>query len=157
MMVQYYKIIDTKEGHNGFFYKLGINRDPNARPLNRVGSCEPGALYYTTAEYLHEFLQFGKSIAYITPIGEIKPDTPAYTNKWKSSAVRVTKIVPLTANSLYDIPGLSEEMHQGIVGFDFSTYSKKHPDVRIKRILDKKPEEGKILVNLLLRLPDKKK
>ena len=119
--VQYYKVIDTKHGHHGFFYKLGINSDPNPRPLSSIHSCSPGALYFTTLKNLSRWAECGDSIAWITPISPIKKDEDSSSEKWKAHTVKVTKILPikqavpllkgLTANDYdsFDM-GLTEKM-----------------------------------------------
>jgi len=88
--VQYFKIVSPK-GHNGMKYKIGLNKDPNAKPLKSVGSCKPGALYFTTLEHLHGFTRYGTLIAWVTPVGQIKRDSDG--NKWKASALKVTKMM----------------------------------------------------------------
>jgi hypothetical protein len=88
---QYYKVINPK-GHNGLKYKLGINTDPNSRPLQKVGSCEMGAIYFTDAEHLSGFRNYGTLIAWVEPVSRIKPDEG---NKWKAHTINITKMLPI--------------------------------------------------------------
>jgi len=90
--VQYYKVVDTENGNHGFFYKLGMNIDPKAVQLRFVGSCEPGALYFTKVESLASWVNYGNAIAWITPVSKVKKDSGE--NKYKAHKVRVTKILP---------------------------------------------------------------
>lgn len=58
--VQYYKVINPA-GHHGLVFHLGENSDPKAiKPISKVGSCEVGAIYFTTKEYLYRFKRCGR-------------------------------------------------------------------------------------------------
>lgn len=54
MKKQFFKVVNP-QGHNGFKYKLGVNTDPDPCLLHFVGSCKPGALYFTDAAHLHNW------------------------------------------------------------------------------------------------------
>lgn len=88
---QYYKVIDTKDGHHGYKYKMGINTDPHPVPLDQIGSCDAGALYFTDKENLADFRNFGTHIAWVTPISEVKDDF----KKYKAHTIKITKILPM--------------------------------------------------------------
>jgi len=88
--VQYYKIINTR-GHNGLVYHLGKNFDPDITPLSRVGSCQPGAIYFTKAEYLYRFISHGSKIAWVKPIGYVKRDSEG--DKWKAKGIEITQML----------------------------------------------------------------
>lgn len=92
--VQYFKVVDTRKGHYGFFYKLGINTDPNPVPLNQIRFCGKGALYFTTLEYLSIWAENGDSIAWITPVSTVMKDDDYQNIKWKAHSVNVTRILP---------------------------------------------------------------
>lgn len=89
---QYYKVINPK-GHHGFMYKLGLNVDPNPRPLKEVGSCSQGALYFTDKENLPGFRGYGTMIGWITPKSPAKLDQQG--DKWKAHSIEVTKMLPI--------------------------------------------------------------
>jgi hypothetical protein len=90
MKKQYYKVINTKNGHHGLYYKLGINIDPSPTPLEQIRSCGAGAIYFTTAENLPSFAGYGDKIAWVTPISKVKVDG----NKLKAHRIKITKILP---------------------------------------------------------------
>lgn len=98
---QYYKVVNTKIGHYGFYYKVGLNVDPFPRPLEYIPSCGFGALYFTDAENLSSFALTGDSIAWVTPASKVKADGV----KWKAHKLNVTKILPFK-KALPLIPGL---------------------------------------------------
>ncbi len=100
--VQYVKVLNTKHGHNGYKYKLGENIDPHSMladkktgiKLKDVDTCSPGAFYFVKPEELHHWVDSGDSIAWITPLSEVKPDPgPNFPNKFKAQKVNVTKIL----------------------------------------------------------------
>jgi len=43
--MKYYKVVDSKNGHNGLFYKEGSNIDP--LDFNPQGDCESGGIYFS--------------------------------------------------------------------------------------------------------------
>jgi hypothetical protein len=79
--------------HNGFQYQDGLNTD--TVPFNPSGSCKPGGLYYTTLEFMPNFIGYGTKIANV----EIPPESKIYADpegkKWKSSSVVLSNILPL--------------------------------------------------------------
>lgn len=93
--VQYYKVVNTRQGHYGFFYKLGLNTDPNPIPLKDIRSCSRGALYFTTLEHLAAWAETGDSIAWITPVSPVKKDEDFTSTKWKAHSVKITKLLPI--------------------------------------------------------------
>lgn len=88
--IQYYKMINPK-GHNGLKYKMGKNLDPNPVDLSEIGSCEPGAIYFTTKKNLPGFGSYGNKIAWVTPIGRIVKDN----EKSKAHGIIITKMLPV--------------------------------------------------------------
>ena len=83
--MKFYKITNEQELHNGLQYKTGLNIDPI--PFNPNGSCLKGGIYYTTAEHILEFLDYGPWIREVT----IPVDAQTYKDpkgdKWKSDKV----------------------------------------------------------------------
>lgn len=110
--VQYYKVINTKDGHHGLFYKVGITEDPRKRPLGEIGTCESGAIYFTNAEYILRFDHYGDSIAWVTPISRIKLDEGG--NKWKAHKIKITKILPIK-DAIRFIRGISIDSYESYV------------------------------------------
>ncbi len=95
---KYYKVLHTDLTHKGFKYALGLNVDH--LPFNPSGTCEPGGLYYTTAEYIPAFLSYGTLVAEVEPKGQIyadpKNDTVKYPDdkpkKWKTDKLFIHSI-----------------------------------------------------------------
>ena len=50
---KFQKCLNNELQHYGFSYKIGMNED--TKPFNASGSCQPGGLYFTTSEHLHDF------------------------------------------------------------------------------------------------------
>ena len=84
------KLLNYGRNHFGFQYKLGKNIDHV--PFNPNGSCLSGGLYFTTLEYLPQFISYGINIAYI----ELCKDALFYCDpegfKWKTNKFIITKI-----------------------------------------------------------------
>lgn len=90
-VTQYYKVINVKNGHHGYHYKLGLNVDPLAKGrIEDVGFCQPGAFYFVTADYLIDWTEYGSHIAWVTPVSEVASDF----DKFKAFRINVTKILP---------------------------------------------------------------
>ncbi len=87
----FYKIIDTKRGHHGFFYKLGINTDPSTITLKNVQSCAPGALYFVRKENLASWCNYGNRVAILQPVGAYKLDEDG--GKYKAKSLNVLEII----------------------------------------------------------------
>lgn len=85
---KFYKVLQTDLVHHGFKYALGLNVD--TQKFNPSGTCQPGGLYYTTAEHIPEFLSFGKLIAEVEPKGQIYADPEG--KKWKTDKLYVHHI-----------------------------------------------------------------
>jgi hypothetical protein len=118
---QYYKVVDLKHGHNGFFYKVGLNVDPHPRPLNQMDSCEPGALYFVEAKYLHDWSSKGMHIAWVTPVTQAQKDG----EKWRAHEIHISKILPV------------EEAIPLIPDIHFEAYSAFDIDVSLEVLLKK--------------------
>ena len=83
--MNYYKILNKEENHNGLQYKTGLNKDH--LPFNPTGDCEPGGIYFSR-EDIFEFLNYGPYIRKVTLPKDAQiyenPETP---KKWKSDKV----------------------------------------------------------------------
>jgi hypothetical protein len=120
---QYFKVISDR-GHHGVIYQLGLNVDPIARPLKEVNSCGPGAIYFTTAEFISEFSGYGNKIAWVTPKSAVKKDECG--DKWKAHKIEITKILPVK-EALALIPGMKPEDY-GRFGIDLTNkFVMEHP------------------------------
>jgi hypothetical protein len=64
-----FRVIDTKDGHHGYKYKVGLNEDPEE--FNVRGKCVRGGLYFTTPQNLISFWNYGDRVAEVEiPEGE---------------------------------------------------------------------------------------
>jgi len=83
--VNFYKILNKEETHNGLKYHDGLNEDP--LPFNPSGDCEPGGIYFTREDIL-AFLSYGPWIRQVTlPEGEPVYENPGSPKKWKAKRV----------------------------------------------------------------------
>ena len=89
---KFMKCINNEFDHNGFKYKLGLNAD--TQKFHPYGLCEPGGLYFTTSDFIHNFLSFGSNIAII----ELCQDAEFYIDpngyKYKTNKFIITKFLP---------------------------------------------------------------
>jgi len=79
----YVKILNQRMNHHGFQYKEGLNVD--TVPFNPSGDCEPGGLYYSTAEHICKFSAYGCSIADVI----VPEDSQVYQNGTKFKADKI--------------------------------------------------------------------
>lgn len=56
----YLKITNLNECHNGLQYQDGLIIDPI--PFEKEGSCCPGGIYFTTPEYICNFMNMGRYV-----------------------------------------------------------------------------------------------
>lgn len=92
----YYKVIGSNHENYNFKYKLGLNVDIN--PFDSKGKCKKGGLYFTTEEYLYEYLWFGEYVAEVKiPEDALvyKEDTRIYGGniKYKANKIIITKFI----------------------------------------------------------------
>lgn len=95
--------------HYGFVYKEGLNED--TVPFNPTGNCNPGGLYFTTAEHIRNHLEFkGGHIRLV----EIPDDAKVYvfplSNKWKADKIIIGEKISIKVFEIY-------EMVKNIKGF----------------------------------------
>jgi hypothetical protein len=79
----YLKITNAEENHHGLQYVDGLNIDPV--PFAREGSCCAGGIYFTTPEYICDFISMGIYVREVTvpEDAEIVRDG----DKWRASKV----------------------------------------------------------------------
>ena len=65
--INFYKLTNKSEIHNGFQFKNGINKD--TIPFNPRGSCRPGGIYFTEESKIGMWTEYGdKQMAFIRKI-----------------------------------------------------------------------------------------
>lgn len=83
--MDYYKITNEKENHNGLQYKTGLNVD--ILPFNPSGDCKPGGIYFAREDIL-AFLEYGPWIRKVfIPKGANVYENPGLPEKWKADKV----------------------------------------------------------------------
>jgi hypothetical protein len=91
---EFRKCLNNELRHHKFQYKTGLNEDYLS--FNPTGSCKSGGLYFTTAEYINKFLDFGLNIAII----ELCTDAKFYIDpegmKFKTNKFIIKEILPQT-------------------------------------------------------------
>ena len=84
--MNFYKITNKKENHNGLQYKTGLNIDP--LPWNPSGNCESGGIYFSR-EDIFAFINYGPWIRKVT----IPEDAEVYENPGKSKKWKAHKVL----------------------------------------------------------------
>jgi Ankyrin repeats (3 copies) len=87
---RYFKITNQDEVHYGFQYCTGLNID--VLPFSETGICVPGGLYFTTAEYLHNFFDNGRWIREVSlPENarwiKVESSDHSVPSKWRSDSL----------------------------------------------------------------------
>lgn len=92
---RFWKIMPKDSTRNGHQYVTGLNIDPQAKPLSEVGSCAPGAFYFTDDAHVHKFLHYGGYAREVTlPEGEpFKQDKEG--DKWKAHRIILGPLITL--------------------------------------------------------------
>ena len=65
-MGDYYKITNQDENHHGFQYHDGLNIDTQTFNDDPQQSCVGGGLYFTDAQHLFQFLDYGIYLRQVT-------------------------------------------------------------------------------------------
>jgi hypothetical protein len=73
-MAIYYKITNKDENHHGYKYKDGLNMLEGKFNENINDNCGKGGFYFTTAEYIHEFYDYGENLRVV----ELPLDNPNF-------------------------------------------------------------------------------
>lgn len=60
---KYFKILNKNITHNGYKFETSLNID--SLPWNPDPDCSPGGFYFTTAEYVWDFIDHGSLLAEI--------------------------------------------------------------------------------------------
>lgn len=81
----YLKITNAEENHHGLQYHDGLVIDPV--PFSKKGSCCPGGIYFTTPEYICNFLYIGIYIREVTIPEDSETVQDPDGNKWRASKV----------------------------------------------------------------------
>jgi len=115
--MKYYKVVDSKRGHRGLFYKEGRNIDP--LPFNPSGNCRKGGIYFAR-EDIFAFWDYGDEIYEVTPISEIY-ENPGRIKKWKCKIVDL-KYIGKT-NELKTVRHLVEDGADINIDDDYILYS----------------------------------
>lgn len=68
------KITNEKEIHNGFQYKDGLNKLEDKFEDDPTATCCKGGLYFTTSEFISDFLGFGCNLRIV----ELPEDNPEF-------------------------------------------------------------------------------
>lgn len=83
--MDFYKITNEKENHNGLQYKTGLNVD--ILPFNPSGDCKLGGIYFAREDIL-AFLEYGPWIRKVfIPKGANVYENPGLPEKWKADKV----------------------------------------------------------------------
>ncbi len=81
----YLKITNAEEKHHGLQYQDGLNIDPV--PFAKEGSCCRGGIYFTTPEYIIDFLHMGIYIREVTIPEDAEMVMDPKGDKWRASKV----------------------------------------------------------------------
>ena len=107
--MNFYKITNEEENHNGLQYKTGLNVDP--LPWNPSGSCESGGIYFSREDIL-AFMHCGPWIRKINIPRETEvyedPDKP---KKWKAHKVILGKRRKINASVIRELLEEGSNVH----------------------------------------------
>jgi len=93
--MDFYKILNKEECHNGLQYKFGLNID--ILEFNPSGDCEPGGIYFSK-EDIFAFFGYGPWIRKVTlPEDAQIYENPGKPKKWKADKVILDKKEKITA------------------------------------------------------------
>jgi len=81
----YLKITNLEENHNELQYHDGLVED--IVPFSEEGSCCPGGIYFTTPEFILEYLNYGVSVREVTIPEDAQMVKDPQGDKWRASAV----------------------------------------------------------------------
>jgi hypothetical protein len=81
----YLKITNLEELHHGLQYHDGLVIDPV--PFEREGTCCPGGIYFTTPEFICNFLNYGPWIREVTIPEDAEMVQDPEGDKWRASKV----------------------------------------------------------------------
>jgi hypothetical protein len=81
----YLKITNKNENHNGLQYHTGLVAD--IIPFKKEGSCVAGGIYYTTPEFICNFLNYGPWLREVTIPEDAEFVQDPSGDKWRSNKV----------------------------------------------------------------------
>ncbi len=94
--IEFYKLTNKKEIHNGFQFKTGLNID--TIPLNPNGECNPGGIYFTEFDNILLWINYnGYKMANIRKV-IIPNNAKVYIEKNKFKADQIILDEPLNLN-----------------------------------------------------------
>lgn len=102
--IEYFKIINKYEKHNGFRYRDGLNVLVEKFNSNPAASCCPGGFYFTTKEHIHHFYDYGCYLRRIElPVNdpEFKMLIDPHGNKWRANKIILKEKYHLDDPSVY--------------------------------------------------------
>jgi len=109
--MNYYKILNEMECHNGLTYHDGLNVDP--LPFNPSGKCESGGIYFASRDIL-AFLYVGPWIRQLTlPPGEPMYKDPSLPEKYKAHRVILGKRRKITPEVIKELVAEGADIHAG--------------------------------------------
>ena len=123
-----FRVIDTKDGHNGYMYKVGLNEDPNE--FSTSGGCVRGGLYFTTPSSLLAFWKYGDRVAEVEipegePVFEVSNAGPL---KYRAKRIIIS--------ALYKKGDIIDELAR--LGMDTADWNGNLTDDILRGVIDKK-------------------
>ena len=108
--MNFYKILNSNERHNGLQFKTGLNVDPI--PFQKEGSCVRGGIYFSKKDIL-AFLDYGPWLRKVTiPTDtEMVLDPEKEPEKWRASKVILGKREKITIKVIERLIQEGAEVH----------------------------------------------
>ena len=114
--MQYYKITNFEENHNGFQYKDGLNILD--KPFEEKGSCVRNGLYFTTLEHIQKFYCYGVNLREV----HLPVDDPEFRmvmdpdgDKYRANKIILGKKYSLFDPETYRIFGLDISQNKYLI------------------------------------------
>ena len=99
--MNYYKITNKEENHNGLKYKTGLNID--ILPFNPSGDCQSGGIYFSKEDIL-SFLGYGPWIRKVTIPNDAQVyENPGKPKKWKADKVILGRKKKITVKVIEEL------------------------------------------------------
>jgi len=109
VIMNFYKITNKEERHNGLQYKTGLNVDP--LPWNPSGDCAPGGIYFSR-EDIFAFVNYGPWIRKVTiPEDAEMYENPGSPKKWKANKVILGKRRKIGVKVIKSLIGEGADIH----------------------------------------------
>jgi len=102
-MTKYFKIVNLKWGNHAWRYSFGIHDlKDRGEKFNKTPICGPGGLYFTTSEYILDYVRYGDTLCEITPLGKIVEIIDMSTiKKFKTDRLKITSMLPVSQLSTW--------------------------------------------------------